>query len=86
MEKSLELRALLLIDHLVRLSTLRERGALLDSVTRGMADTVQALKVTTYSLVLDEDQRYWMPLTSCEAGCAVRVLNLECKGVACPMH
>lgn len=75
LEKSLELRALLLIDHLVRLSTLRERGALLDSVTRGMADTVQALKVTTYSLVLDEDQRYWMPLTSCEAGCAVRVVT-----------
>lgn len=66
---------MLLIDHLVRLSTLRERGALLDSVTRAMADTVQALEVTTYSLVLDEDQRYWVPLTACHAGGAVRAVT-----------
>lgn len=75
MEKSLEPRALLLIDHLVRLSTLRERGALLDSLTRAMADTVPALEVTTYNLVLDEDQRYWMPLTTCRAGGEVRVVT-----------
>ena len=75
LEKSLEPRALLLIDHLVRLSTLRDRDALLDSVTRAMVDTVQALEVTTYSLVLDEDQRYWMPLTACRAGAEVRVVT-----------
>ena len=75
LENSLEPRALLLIDHLVRLSTLRERGALLDSVTRGMAETVPALEVTTYSLVEDEDQRYWMPLTTCRAGGEVLVVT-----------
>lgn len=75
LEKTLEPRALLLIDHLVRLSTLRERDALLHSVTRAMADTVQALEVTTFSLVLDEDQRYWMPLTACRMGGAVVVVT-----------
>ena len=75
MNKLLEPHALRLIDHLVRLSTLRERDALLDSVTRAMADTVQALKVTTFSLVLDEEQRYWMPLTACDAGGVVRAVT-----------
>ena len=75
LKKSLEPHALVLIDHLVCLSTLRERGALLDSLTRAMADTVQALEVATYSLVLDEDQRYWMPLTACHAGGDVRAVT-----------
>lgn len=73
--KSLEPRALLLIDHLVRLSTLRDRDALLGSMTRAMSETVSALEVTTYSLVLDEDQRYWMPLTACRAGGKVEVVT-----------
>ena len=73
--KSLEPRALLLIDHLVRLSTLRDRDALLGSMTRAMSETVSALEVTTYSLVLDEDQRYWMPLTFCRAGGKVEVVT-----------
>ena len=73
--KSLEPRALLLIDHLVRLSTLRDRDALLGSMTRAMSETVSALEVTTYSLVLDEDHRYWMPLTVCRAGGKVEVVT-----------
>ncbi len=75
LDKSLEPRALLLIDHLVRLSTLRDRDALLGSMTRAMSETVAALEVTTYSLVLDEDQQYWMPLTACHAGGEVRVVT-----------
>ena len=75
MENSLEPRALLLIDHLVRLSTLRDRDALLSSMTRAMAETVQAQEVTTYNLVLDEEQRYWVPLTACRAGGDVEVVT-----------
>jgi diguanylate cyclase (GGDEF)-like protein len=75
LDKSLEPRALLLIDHLVRLSTLRDRDALLGSMTQAMAETVSAQEVTTYSLVLDEDQRYWMPLTACHAGGPVQVVT-----------
>ncbi len=73
--KTLEPRALLLIDHLVRLSTLRDRDALLASMTRAMSETVSALEVTTYSLVVDEDKRYWMPLTVCRAGGNVEVVT-----------
>ncbi len=75
MDKTLEPSALVLIDHLVRLSTLRDRDNLLAGVTRALADTVSAHAVATFSLVLDEDQRYWMPLTLCRAGGPMEVVT-----------
>ena len=75
LDKTLERSALALIDHLVGLSTLRDRDALLARVTCALADTVSAQEVTTFSLVLDEEQRYWMPLTLCRAGGAMTVVT-----------
>ncbi|OYU44712.1 MAG: GGDEF domain-containing protein [Burkholderiales bacterium PBB4] len=75
LDKSLEPLALLLIDHLVRLSTLRDRDALLKGLTQALAETVEAHSVTAISLVLDEDQRYWMPLTACRAQGVVEVVT-----------
>ena len=75
LDKSLEPHALLLIDHLVRLSTLRDRDALLAGLTQALSETVGAQRVTTISLVLDEDFRYWMPLTECKAGGMVEVVT-----------
>ncbi len=75
MEKSLDKHALALIDHLVQLSTLRERDALLVSLTKALAETINASQIATYNLVQDEDHRYWMPLTHSIAGGAVEILN-----------
>ena len=75
LDKTLESGALVLIDHLVRLSTLRDRDTLLAGVTRALADTVSAQEVATFSLVQDEDQRYWMPLTLCSAGGPMKVVT-----------
>ena len=75
LDKTLEPSALVLIDHLVRLSTLRDRDTLLAGVTRALADTVSAQEVATFSLVLDEEQRYWMPLTLCHAGGPMTVVT-----------
>ena len=75
LRKPLDAHALRLIDHLVRLSTLRERDTLLHSVTRALIDTVSAVQVETFSLVLDEAQRFWMPLTRCKAGGKVQIVT-----------
>ena len=75
MDKSLEPQALLLIDHLVRFSLLRDRDTLLHSLSRALSETVCARQVATYSLVSEEEQRYWMPLTACQAGGVVQVVT-----------
>ncbi|MBC7620562.1 MAG: GGDEF domain-containing protein [Candidatus Saccharibacteria bacterium] len=75
LDKTLEPSTLVLVDHLVRLSTLRDRDALLAGVTRALADTVLAQEVATFSLVLDEDQRYWMPLTVCQTDAPIKVVT-----------
>ncbi len=75
LDKSLEPQALLLIDHLVRLSTLRDRDTLLHSLSRALSETVHAREVATHSLVVDEEKRYWMPLTLCKTGGAVQVVT-----------
>ena len=75
MDKSLKPQALLLIDHLVRLSTLRDRDSLLESLSRALFDTVKSQQVTSFKLVLDEDQRYWMPLTRCRKSGVVEIVT-----------
>ena len=75
LDKSLDPGAILLIDHLVGLSTLRDRDTLLQGVTRALAATVSAQEVATFSLVLDEEKRYWMPLTACRADGVVQVVT-----------
>jgi diguanylate cyclase (GGDEF)-like protein len=79
LDKTLQLQSqsptLMLIDHLVRLSTLRDRDVLLDGLTRALADTVSATEVASFRLVLDEDQRYWMPLSLCRNGGPVEIVT-----------
>lgn len=75
LDKALDTRALRLIDHLVGLSTLRERDTLLNGLTRALSETVGARQVATFSLVLDEDQRFWMPITRCVLGGEVEVIT-----------
>ena len=75
MDKSLKPQALLLIDHLVRLSTLRDRDSLLESLSRALFDTVKSQQITSFKLVLDEDQRYWMPLTRCRKNGVVEIVT-----------
>ncbi len=75
MDKTLKPQALLLIDHLVRLSTLRDRDSLLESLTRALFDTVKSQQITSLKLVLDEDQRYWVPLTRCRQNDVVEIVT-----------
>jgi diguanylate cyclase (GGDEF)-like protein len=70
-----ETRSTRLIDHLVSLSTLRGRDALLRKVTQALADTLDVRMVQTYSLVRDEDRRFWLPLTQAIQGSEVRFVS-----------
>lgn len=64
-----------LIDHLVRLSGLRRRDDLLSGLTLGLAETVAARSVAIFSLVHDENRRFWLALTQADAGSAVRFVS-----------
>ncbi len=68
-----------LADHLVRLSGLRRREDLLGTLTQALADDLPADWVEIHSVVLDENQRYWLSLTQARAGQPVRF-------VSDPMH
>lgn len=68
-----------LADHLVRLGALRRREDLLRTLTEALATDVPAVQVDVCSVVLDENQRYWLPLTRARAGQAVQF-------VSDPMH
>lgn len=74
MEHSPSSRATRLVDHLVRLSGQRRRDELLTDITRALAETIEAPQVELYSLVHEEDRRFWLPLTQAGAGQPVRVL------------
>jgi diguanylate cyclase (GGDEF)-like protein len=63
------------VDHLVRLSSIRDRDALLLSVTKALAETICARTVEIYGLVLNEDQRFWLPLTQASPGSEVSLLS-----------
>lgn len=75
MESSTSPRTLRLVDHLVRLSGLRRRDELLNGITLALAETLPAHRVSLHSLVHDENQRYWLPLTEARAGESVRLLS-----------
>lgn len=64
-----------LVDHLVRLSGLRKRDELLSGTTQALAEATGAQKVEIFSLVLDENQRYWLPLTRAVPGSEVRFMS-----------
>ena len=68
-----------LADHLVRLSGLRRREDLLRTLTEALAADLPVEQVDVFSVVLDENQRYWMPLTRAGSGQPVRF-------VSDPMH
>jgi diguanylate cyclase (GGDEF)-like protein len=75
MEHSASPRSLRLVDHLVRLSGQRRRDELLTGITVALAETLPAHQVALFSLVHDENARYWMALTEVTPGEAVRVLS-----------
>lgn len=64
-----------LIDHLVRLSSVRDRDALLHCVTQALANVVNAHQVEIHSLVQDEDRSFWLPLTRALADSGVHFLT-----------
>lgn len=68
-------RADRLIENLVRLSGLRRRDDLLSGMTLALANTVTAQKVAVFSLVHDENRRYWLALTEARAGSKVRFVS-----------
>ena len=68
-------RSVELIDHLIRLSSVRDRDSLLHCVTQALADTVSVHQVEIHSLVQDEDRSFWLPLTRALAGSGVRFLS-----------
>lgn len=75
MELNLSSRSIRLADHLVRLSGQRRRDALLTDITLALAETVEAQQVALFSLVHDDNQRFWLPLTLARADQPVRVLS-----------
>jgi len=70
-----ETRAAHLVDHLVHLSGLRSRDGLLRGLTLALIESTSARMVEIHSLVLDESQRFWLPLTRALAGEAVRIMS-----------
>lgn len=68
-------RAAKLIDHLVRLSGMRKRDDLLGGITQALVETVPAEMVAVFSLVLDDNKRYWLPLTQAIGGSQVRFVS-----------
>lgn len=68
-------RSARLVDHLVRLSGQRRRDELLTDITVALAETVEAQQVELFSLVHDENRRFWLPLTQAGSNLPVRVLS-----------
>ncbi len=64
-----------LIEHFVRLSAIRGRDDLLGGVTLALAQTLPVLSVDIFSMVLDGNQRYWLPLTQALKGTPVRFIS-----------
>src|SRR5438045_1364909 len=60
-----------LIDHLVRLSSLRKRDDLLGGITLVLVETVAASKVELFGLIHDDNLRFWLPLTRVVPGAKV---------------
>lgn len=75
MENSATSRSASLIDHLVNLSGMRKRDDLLGGITRALLETVRATKVEVFSLVHDDNQRFWLPMTQALPGQNVRVVS-----------
>lgn len=68
-------RTAILIDHLVHLSGMRKRDDLLGGITQALVETVPAQMVAVFSLVLDDNKQYWLPLTQATAGSGVRFVS-----------
>ena len=64
-----------LVDHLIRLSSVRDRDSLLHCVTQALAQAVNVHQVEIHSLVQDEDRSFWLPLTRALTGSGVRFLS-----------
>jgi diguanylate cyclase (GGDEF)-like protein len=64
-----------LIDHLLRISSLRRRDDLLNGLTLALSETTQNHSVATFSLLHDENVRYWLPMTQANYGHAVSVVG-----------
>lgn len=75
MENSVLTRSARLVEHLVRLSGMRKRDDLLSGITQALAETIEARKVEVFSLILDENRRYWLPMTQAIPGSPVRLLS-----------
>ena len=75
MENSAVNRSANLIDHLVRLSGMRKRDDLLGGITTALVETVAASQVELFSLVHDENQRFWLPMTHVVPGETVRFVS-----------
>ncbi len=75
MENLPKTRAAHLVDHLVHLSGLRSRDDLLRGITLALIESTSARMVEIHSLVLDENQRFWLPLTRAIAGEKVRIMS-----------
>lgn len=68
-------RSASLIDHLVHLSGMRKRDDLLGGMTLALLETLGAKKVEVFSLVHDENKRFWLPLTQALEGQNVRFVS-----------
>jgi len=75
MKSSALTRSASLIEHMVRLSGMRKRDALLGGVTQALQETTAAQKVELFSLVHDENKRFWLPLTQAITGSRVRFVS-----------
>lgn len=75
MQNSTPSRSASLVDHLVRLSGLRKRDELLGGITQALLETLGGSMVELFSLVLDDDKRYWLPVTQALPGVKVRFVT-----------
>jgi diguanylate cyclase (GGDEF)-like protein len=75
MKSSALTRSASLIDHLVRLSAMRKRDDLLGGITEALLETIAATRVELFSLVHEENKRFWLPLTQAVAGSRVRFIS-----------
>jgi diguanylate cyclase (GGDEF)-like protein len=64
-----------LMANLVRLSGIRSRDALLATLTEALAQTLPVQSVELFGLVIDADQRFWLPLTQSCAALPVRFVS-----------
>ncbi|MFZ3129240.1 MAG: GGDEF domain-containing protein, partial [Rhodoferax sp.] len=64
-----------LVDHLIRLSSVRDRDSLLHCVTQALAKAINVHQVDIHSLVQDEDRSFWLPLTRALTDSGVRFLS-----------